>query len=222
MIGDKGRQKMYRLKKAVLFFIIGSFLLITATLISTILLPNLEQKNIETSFNINKHLSGTRHILLMSTYYELKYLKYQMDAFQRNILIQTNAPQKAIEHLEKRMEKDMANLAKGWQTLNSGNEYNNILQEIRKKTNDIKTSTSINNQEKLDMLEDLWVEGINKVNSKQTDTEEQFDKDQKSLVTLKQKIAKWKNYFTIFQIIGLLLIFASQFLEKTTIANSKE
>lgn len=213
---------MYRSKIAILLFIVGSFFLITATLISTILLTNLEQKNIKTGIKINKHISETRHILSMSTYYELKYLKYQMDAFQRNVLIQTNAPQKAIEHLEKRMEKDMSNLAEGWQTLNSGNDYNNILQEIRKKTNNIKTNTSLNNQQKLDILEDLWIEGINKVNSKQTDEEKQFDKDLKLMVTLKQKIANWKNYFTISQIIGLLLIFASQFLEKTTIANIKE
>jgi hypothetical protein len=213
---------MYKSKIAFRLFILGSLSLIIATLITSIPLSNLDHEINETRSNVDKHLSQTKSTLSMGIFYELKYLKIQMDYFQRNILIQTNAPQQAINHLEKRIEKDMSKLVEGWHTLNSGKEYNTTLSSVREDINKIMTNTSLSHKEKLDKLDLLLAEGVKKADSKQTEAEKQFDRNQDLLISLKQEAATWRFWFTITQVIGLILIFASQLLEKSTITHLKK
>ncbi len=200
----------------------GSFFLIAATYISTVSLTNLEQRITETSGSLDGHLSKTKSILSMSIFYELKSLKFQMDAFQRNVLVQTNAPHKAIEYFNKRMEKEMGKLAEGWNTLMSGKEYNNIKSEIVKKTDEIKTNSSLTHLEKIEKLMALKLEGVKKLNSRQTEAEKQFDKNKLLLVTFKKQHANWKSCFMWFQIFGLILIFLSQLFEKFIVKPNRE
>jgi len=210
---------MYKSKIAFLLFILGSLSLIIATLITTIPLSNLDQQINETRSNVENHLSQTKNTFSMAIFNELKYLKYQMDSFQINVLIQTNAPQQAIDHLAKRMEKDMSKLVESWHTFNSGKDYKKSLFSIKEDINKIMTNTSLSHKDKLDQLELLWAKGIAIVNSKQTEAEEQFENNKDLLDSLKQKTERWKFGFTITQIVGLLLIFASQLLEKNTVPN---
>ena len=217
-LDDEG-VNMYKSKIAFLIFILGSLSLIIATFITTIPLSNLDQQINETRSNVENHLSQTKNTLSMAIFNELKYLKYQMDSFQKNVLIQTNAPQQAIDHLEKRMEKEMSKLVESWQTLNSGKDYKKSLLSIKEDIDKIMTNTSLSHKDKLDQLELLWAKGVAIVNSKQTEAEEQFENNKDLLNSLKQKTDKWKFWFTVSQIVGLLLIFASQLFEKNTVSN---
>jgi len=207
--------KMNRLKIAIILFVLGSFFLIAATFISTIKLSNLERQITKNSNDIDEYLSQTKSTLMMAIFYEVKNNKFQMDAFQRNFLIQTKAPPEAVLHFNERLQKDMSKLAEGWNTLMAGKEANDIKEEIIKTTNEIQKNPSLNHSEKMEKLIDLEREGIEKLNSRLKEEAEQFDKTKLLLLDLKKQHSDWKNHYTWLQILGLILIFVSQLFEKS-------
>ncbi len=200
---------------SIYLFVTGSVLLVIATYISTVHLYRLEQKISETTPSIDKQSSSTRHNLLMIIMYELKHLKYQMDNFQHNVLLQLKTPTEHTDHLKKRMERDMGRIAEGWSTLWTEAAYEEIKKEISSKIEAIKGNEALSNEEKLDKLEAIWIDGVSRFNTKQKEAEKQAEKDRRTLESLKKRNAIWKRIFAIAQISGLILVGWSQFTQIT-------
>ena len=103
--------------------LLGTISIGFATYFSTGVLPNLESKINEIYLSINQHISETRNTILMISFYELKDIRYQMDEFQRNIVLQINPSPNVISIIEKRMIKNTIKTTKGFAILLTGDEY---------------------------------------------------------------------------------------------------
>jgi hypothetical protein len=192
--------------------LLGTISIGFATYISTVVLPNLESKINETYLNMDKYISETRNTILMISFYELKDIRYQMDALQRNILLQINPSPNVISIIEKRMIENIINTTKGLAILLTGDKNLQAKNEYEAKINSIIKNNTLKLEEKIKEIDIIKNKEVKRINDKQKESEENYKDNKKSLEEFKNKLIKHRKIFLILQIVGLICICISQLI----------
>jgi uncharacterized membrane-anchored protein YhcB (DUF1043 family) len=192
--------------------ILGTTSISFATYIYIVVMPNLESKINNTYLNIDQHISETRNLILMILSYELKDIRYQMDQFQRNIFLQINPSSNAISTLEEKMFNNKIRTTEGWSVLLTRDNNLQAKNEYETKIESIMKNGTLKNEEKIIKINIIRDKEVKRVNDKQKELEENYKVNKKSLEELKKKLVKWRKFFFILQIVGLIVIGISQLI----------
>jgi len=195
--------------------LIGTILISFSTYKYSFILPSLEFKINETYLDLDQHISETRNKQLMLSFYELKDIRYQMDEFQKNILIQINSSPNSISNIEARMIKNVLNNTKGLAILSTENNELKATSEYEEKINGIMRNNNLNFEERIREIDLIKNKEINRINNVQKESEEKFKNNKKNLKELKKKLKINRNISLIIQIIGLFCICISQLMLAT-------
>ena len=196
--------------KPTTLLILGTISISFATYIYIVAMPNLESKINNTYLNIDQHISETRNLILMILSYELKDIRYQMDQFQRNIFLQINPSSNAISTLEEKMFNNKIRTTEGWSILLTRDKNLHAKNEYETKIESIMKDGTLKNEEKIIKINIIRDKEVKRVNDKQKELEENYKVNKKSLEELKKKLIKWRKFFFILQIVGLIVICISQ------------
>lgn len=199
-----------------ILLLIGTIFISFATYKYSFILPGLEFKINETYLDLDQHMSETRNTQLMSSFYELKDIRYQMDEFQRNILIQIKSSPNSISNIEARMIKNALNTTKGFAILSTGNNKLKAINEYEDKVNSIMKNNNLDFEEKIKEIDLIKDKEINRINNIQKGSEDNFSNNKKNLKELKDKLKINRTISLIIQIIGLFCICMSQLMLATT------
>lgn len=192
--------------------ILGTISISFATYIYIVVMPNLESKVNNTYLNMDQHISETRNLILMILSYELKDIRYQMDQFQRNIFLQINPSSNAISTLEEKMFNNKIRTTEGWSILLTRDNNLQAKNKYETKIESIMKNGTLKNEEKIIKINIIRDKEVKRVNDKQKELEENYKVNKKSLEELKKKLVKWRKFFFILQIVGLIVIGISQLI----------
>lgn len=198
-----------------ILLLIGTIFISFATYKYSFILPGLEFKINETYLDLDQHMSKTRNTQLILSFYELKDIRYQMDEFQRNILIQINSSPNSISNIEARMIKNVSNNTKGLAILSTGDNKLKAVREYEDKINGIMRNNNLNFEERIREIDLIKNKEINRINNVQKESEDNFSNNKKYLKELKDKLKINRTISLIIQIIGLFCICMSQLMLAT-------
>ena len=195
----------------IIFF--GSTSIFIATYLATATIPNLDDKISSIHDDIEKLNARRERGVIFSLNYRQNEIKKRIDIFELNSLILHNAGEEEQVELKNRILNHNIDLTRAWTTLWEYSDSNVVLDRVNKEIETI-VNESGTFEEIKGKLNILLLESIEIANNNLLKIQNERNK-------LKEEKVEYKNHrcsvfitFIWFQIIGLVFLSISTFIEK--------
>jgi hypothetical protein len=194
--------------------LIGFMLVVVATIISTVIIPSIDEELSELNKEIF-HFKDSRILAGISMlHYGGQRIFRRIELFEANQLIIAKQDKQSVNELRKRALEQTARMAGEWATLLGGDEAEIVKKETETQINEIIENENLTFNDKLTKVEEIWTDNITKASERLKKAHEKYHQHK----SLKENIGKnksiWTKGFAWLQILGLILFSGAEIIGK--------
>jgi len=213
---------MKTIEKIILYFaLIGYILLIIATYLATVKIPELEKEISDINLVVKRIDDKILRGIILNSDYNISAIRKRINILELNNLALHDVGTNEQDVLKKRIINTLYDLIKMYSNLFTMDEIAVESKDIEKRSDDI-----INKQEPFDImkekLEDLLKECKSVAGNRLVNIQEKRKKKIDKIISLEDSRDRYSNIFIWLQIMGLVLLSFSGIMEKVIKKDKKK